>query len=206
MALDGTNSGMIASIGDFLNRADLSATIPDFIVLAEADLNRKLRSRLMTAVVSSTITAQYDTAPSDFAGAISMKRADGRPLNVRSIDAIDKLTADNSGGSGTLTDYAVVGSAFQFYPIPAVSQTVTMAYYQKVPGLALNPTGNWLSKAHPDAYLYGALTAASPYLQDDERVAVWSGLYQNAIETILIADQERFGERLSMQPSATQIV
>jgi len=100
-----------------------------------------------------------------------------------------------------------VGSAFQFYPIPAVSQTVTMAYYQKVPGLALNPTGNWISLKHPDAYLYGALTAAAPYMQDDDRLSVWSGLYQNAIDSILAQDMgERYGARLTPQPSVLQIV
>ena len=32
-----------SSIADFLNRDDLTAVIPTFIKLAEADMNRKLR-------------------------------------------------------------------------------------------------------------------------------------------------------------------
>ena len=36
MALDGTYAGLKASVADWLNRADLTAVVPDFITLAEA--------------------------------------------------------------------------------------------------------------------------------------------------------------------------
>ena len=45
MALDGTYAGLQASIADFLNRTDLAAAIPDFIVLAEAQMARRFVSR-----------------------------------------------------------------------------------------------------------------------------------------------------------------
>jgi len=38
-------------------------------------------------------------------------------------------------------------------------------------------------------YLYGALLEASPYLKDDERLAVWGQMYVSSISDIEIADQ-----------------
>lgn len=53
------------AIADELARADLSAAIPNFILLAEADFNRELRVRQMQAVVTSTATGQTITMPAD---------------------------------------------------------------------------------------------------------------------------------------------
>ncbi len=44
MALS-TYAELKTSIGDWLNRADLTAVIPDFISLAEAQVERTLRTR-----------------------------------------------------------------------------------------------------------------------------------------------------------------
>ena len=205
MSLNGTYSGLLASIADFLNRTDLTASIPDFVVLAEADLERKLRVRLMTTIVTASVNAQYETVPTDFAGAISMQRSDGTPVDERSIDALNLITADNASATGLVTDYAVLGAAFQFYPIPTTAQTVTLTYYQKIPSLVTNGS-NWLFTAHPDAYLYGSLVSAAPYLQDDDRLQVWESLYGNALSAIKKNDRERYGSRLTPQPSVTQII
>jgi hypothetical protein len=52
-----------------------------------------------------------------------------------------------------------------------------------VPGTPANlspaPT-NWLLQTAPDAYLYGTLMEAAPYLHDDDRIAVWSSGVQAA--------------------------
>ena len=39
---------------------------------------------------------------------------------------------------------------------------------------------NWLLQTAPDAYLYGTLMEAAPYLHDDERIAVWASGVQAA--------------------------
>jgi hypothetical protein len=44
--LDGTYAGVEESIAGFLNRTDLTARIPDFIVLAEAQMQRRFVSRV----------------------------------------------------------------------------------------------------------------------------------------------------------------
>lgn len=54
-----------AAIADELARADLTAAIPNFIQLAEADLNRQVRTRQMQALVTGTATGQTITLPAD---------------------------------------------------------------------------------------------------------------------------------------------
>ncbi len=39
----GTYAELKTSIADFLNRDDLTSAVPDFIKLAEADMNRKVK-------------------------------------------------------------------------------------------------------------------------------------------------------------------
>jgi hypothetical protein len=204
--LDGTYAGMTASIADFLNRSDLSATIPDFIVLAEAELNRKLRTRLATGSAVLSLSGSTVALPADFAAAISVTNSNGEPLNVRTPDALALLSYANSNLSGIPTDYAIVGANLSVYPTASPVANATLTYYQKLPPLALNTAGNWVSLNHPDAYLYGALVATAPYLQADDRVQVWGELFEDTIASILEADRGRFGERLTTQPSITTII
>lgn len=54
-------------------------------------------------------------------------------------------------------------------------------YYEQIPALSDSNTSNWLLDAAPDAYLYGSLLQAAPYLAEDERIQVWSTLYAGAV-------------------------
>ena len=55
-----------ASIADTLNRTDLTAVIPDFIRLAEAQLSRDLRHWRMEDRATATVDTQYTALPLDF--------------------------------------------------------------------------------------------------------------------------------------------
>ena len=204
--LDGTYAGMEASIADFLNRTDLSASIPDFVTLAEAQLNRQLRTRLAVLRSQATVSTQFLAMPPDFQTMISIVNVLGQPLDQYSQDAMSLLTWENANLGGNPTAFCIIGTTVQFFPIPSTAQTVIMSYRQRIPPLALNPTGNWVSLSHPDAYLYGALVAASPYLQDDDRVSVWGGLFETTVSSILDSDLGTQGERLTPQPSVSQII
>ena len=54
-----TYAELKTSIGDWLNRADLTAVIPDFISLAEAQIERTLRTRQMIVRANASFDAQY---------------------------------------------------------------------------------------------------------------------------------------------------
>ncbi len=60
MALDGTYTGLQASIAGYLHRADLTSNIPDFVALAEARIARDLRLR--NQIDFDTLTTTVGTA------------------------------------------------------------------------------------------------------------------------------------------------
>ena len=206
MALDGTYSGLQASIADFLNRTDLSASIPDFIVLCEAELNRRLRTRLTVARTTASISNQYETLPSDFQSMVSLLDPNGEPMQQLDTDALSEWTYSLASTGGTPRGFALVGSSIQFVPIPSAAMSITMTYRQRIPALASNTSGNWVSLNHPDVYLFGSLAASAPYLQADDRVQVWGDLFNNAVQSILDADLAQYGQRLTPKPSYTQII
>ena len=208
--LDGSYSGMRASIADTLNRSDIdtTSTIPsnaivDAIAIAESDLNRKLAVRQMTALATLTATSGTVALPADFISPITVYGLRGFPMDQMDPNAFAMSAALGNLSSSNPSAFAVIGTNLALYPAPSASLAIPLLYLQRIPPLAANPTGNWLSRSSPDAYLYGALTALAPFLQDDDRLPVWGGLYANVIESITLADQRMYGARLTMTPSIT---
>lgn len=190
MALD-TFSGLKTTIADYLNRDDLTSIIPSFITLAEAKFNRKLRVRQMVKRATATIDTQYFAFPTDWLQAKQFV------LNTNPITYLeyvtnfqgDELRATTAIAVGKPQYYTFVGSQIEVIPSPDTGYTGELTYYGKIPALSDSNTSNWLLAYAPDLYLYGALLEASPYLKDDERLAVWGNLYISSIGDIEIADQ-----------------
>ena len=51
-------------------------------------------------------------------------------------------------------------------------------------------TTNNILTHFPDLYLYGSLLHAAPYLGDDARISIWSGLYQKALSGANVQSNE----------------
>lgn len=184
-----------AAVQDWLwNRADVtSALVQTWIALAEAQMNRRLRSRLKTAVNSAfSIGAEFVNVPADFAGAVSIKiQSDPTvELSNKMPDGIANLWSERSSSdtTGKPFAYAVVGSQFQFFRVPDQTYTATLIYRQQIPPLASNAT-NWLLTNHPDAYLYGTLLQSAPWLKNDERVPLWENAFGQILDDIMDADK-----------------
>lgn len=101
MALDGTYSGLLASIAAWLDREDLTAMIPDFVTLAEARLNDRLR-----------------LAPMEMPATISL-----RNLSVNSdLLLVDEDTGDileDEATQALLTGIGGEGTVISVAPLPA---------------------------------------------------------------------------------------
>lgn len=205
MALDGTYAGLKASIADFLNRTDLTAVIPDFIALFEAEANRELRVRQKIISATATVSSEFAELPEDFNGAITVTLPDNSDLDFVSPEGLAdrKRWGGTTAQSGTPTCVAVVGSQFQFYPATTSALVVTLTYYQRF--TPFSSGANWLSTDHIDLYLYGSLVHSAPYLQDDLRLPIWASLALKAINDLKSADKkESYGARLT--PRNTSVV
>lgn len=190
MALSNYND-LKASIADFLNRDDLTSVIPDFISLAEAQLNREIRHWRMEDRVIATIDSQYTALPNNFLEAVRMVKTSGNFQILELVGALEisKLRQGNSDNAGVPKVYTILDQAFEVFPKPDGDTVLELTYYEEIPDLAANST-NWLMTYYPSAYLYGSLLHSAPYLSEGNRIQEWSALYQKAINDIN-AESER---------------
>jgi hypothetical protein len=68
-------------IADWLARADLTTQIPTFIALAEARINRELRTRQMQTTTTGALSSNELTLPDDFRGVQSFRLSYGGTYN-----------------------------------------------------------------------------------------------------------------------------
>lgn len=206
MALD-TYAALQTSVAGWLNRADLTAAVPDFIALAEPQITRRLIKdgpvRQMLTRADAVITGEYSVLPTDFMGIRSMYvsgMTSGSKIEFCEPDKIAdaKIREPNACGDPRL--WAIFGNTIQFWPWAADSEgfSIEIGYWQSIPPLSNTNTTNWLLATYPDAYLYGALVQSAPYLKDDNRLTVWGTLFTTILDDIVAADKiARFAPNLA---------
>ena len=180
-------TGLKASIADFLNRDDLTSVIPDFVALAEAQINRDIRHWKMEARSSGQQDPadEYMQIPADWVETIRLHLTGTGTsvVNLVSRDAMADKRAAQENAAGTPRMYTHANGQFQLFPTPDATTNFELLYYQKIPSLITN-TDNWLLLEAPDVYLYGALLHSAPYLAEDARLAVWAQLYSAAVQRL----------------------
>ena len=186
-----TYSELKTAIANWLDRTDLDDRIPEFIQLAEARHRRDFKIRRMeTRVTASTIAdTEYYSLPDNF---VAMRNIQ---LNTDPKTALEYMTPEQMdrvrGGSSTGKPkaYSIIGNNFQLRPIPDGVYQIEMLYYKYFTALSDSNTTNDMLTYHPDAYLYGALVEAEPYLQNDKRIQTWAGFYDRAKQDIISSNE-----------------
>ena len=195
MALN-TFTALKASIADFLNRDDLTAVIPDFISLAEAQINRDVRHWKMEARSSGQQSSgdEYMQIPADWVETIRLHLTGTGTtvVNLVSRDSMADKRAGQEDTAGTPIMYTHADGQFQLYPTPSTDTDFELLYFQKIPSLISN-SDNWLLLEAPDVYLYGALLHSAPYLAEDQRIAIWAQMYSAAVQRLNeVSEDARF--------------
>ena len=186
-----TYAQLKTAISNWLDRTDLDDRIPEFIELAEARHRRDFKIRRMeTRVTANTIAdTEYYSLPDNF---IAMRNIQ---LNTDPKTALEYMTPEQMdrvrGGSSTGKPkaYSIIGNNFQLRPIPDGVYQIEMLYYKYFTALSDSNTTNDMLTYHPDAYLYGALVEAEPYLQNDKRIQTWAGFYDRAKQDIISSNE-----------------
>ena len=186
-----TYAELKASVADFLNREDIAAVIPSFIALAEADMNRKLQDWRMDVVLPVTLSGQYTALPSGWLSTtrLTLTTPTSR-LDLASDGALAEIRFQRGDVAGKPTSYAHTAGSLEVYPTPDAAYTAELVYRAKIASLSDAAATNWLLAAAPDCYLYGSLMQSAPYLKDDSRVAIWGGLYAEAVSGLNAASDE----------------
>lgn len=192
----GNYTQLQASIANTLNRDDLTAQIPDFIALAEAMFNRELRWRKMVVqdvIANPGLTDEvYENLPSDFLElkSIRFNTDPGVSPDYLTPTAMERHRGANPGLQGTPRYYTLIDTRILFDRTPTGAPELDISSYVKIPALNdSTQTSNLLLEEHPDLYLYGSLMHAEPFLKNDERIAVWGGMYSRAKDALHKADR-----------------
>lgn len=179
-------SDLKAAIASFLNRDDMTSDIPDFITLAEAQINRHIRHWRMLTSATLTLDAQYEALPSDWLGTKRMTITTGTTNRLEPATEAE-IHARRDGNLNTLGRpliYAHIGANVEFWPSPDATYSVRWDYWQKIPALSDSATSNWLLTNAPDVYLYGSLIHSAPFLHQDTRVTIWAQMYSAAVKQL----------------------
>jgi len=175
-----------ASIANFLARDDLTSQIPDFISLAEARMSREMEARSQEKRATAQLVAgdAFVSLPTDLRS-IRLVKLNTNPTEVLEYYTPTKVNeVYSSTGQGKPRGYTIIGGEIKFAPTPDSGYTAEIVYSEGVPDLSPTNSTNIILTRHPDAYLYGALAAASVYLMDDQKTTVYEQLFTRALTEI----------------------
>ena len=125
-----------ASVASWLNRADLTAQIPDFIALAESSIGNdvRLRDMVTTGTLTTVVAQNYVTLPADWLEFIDIRYGD-KPLKLVSSNEITVRSSDTD----TAMFYAIEGNRLLLAPVPNAVVTLDITYYARLPALSVTP-------------------------------------------------------------------
>ena len=176
-------SELKTAVENWLDRADLTDRVPEFIALGEARIGRRLRVRGVEERSTTPMVAgqEYYSLPSDFLEARSV-HINSNPIKVlqyRTPEQIDKEYSYSSPGGPQV--FTIIGAEIQLKPAPDTTTNFEIAYFKKLTALSDSNTTNWLMTNAPDLLLYGALIEAEAYLVDDPRIPVLKAAFDEAM-------------------------
>ena len=181
-----------STVASYLARTDLTTQIPEFIRLGETRLRRDLRLRQMIKVATAIASAGDGTVeiPDDFLAMKDLHIQGNPPQTIKFLSTSNFFRNARTADSGLPRYYTLLGSEFQFAPVPDSDKTIQMVYYYQPDYLSdTNSSNLWLANT-PDLLLYAALGEAEPYLMNDERLQTWAAMYDRALNSITKSDDE----------------
>lgn len=199
-----------ATIADWLHRSDLTSQIPDFIKLAEGEINTDLRTRLMETDEILTLEAgmRTITLPDNYSEPIRLDLVfTGRDNETLTYLAPNQMPIETYTGAAYQPQYWTVnGENIEFPANADIDYTVLFRMLGDF-DIANTDTNSLIAK-YPGIYLYGSLLQAQGYMVNDSRIPTWASMYTNlvkkvnrqeartkALTTLLTDTPSRYGNR-----------
>ena len=173
----------------YSDRSDIPTTVYD---LATAELNSKLRLKIMESTTSLAVSGESTALPSDF---LEVRHAylDRDPRIV--LDAVDEFskTADYDS-SGVPRSYTIIDGNILLNPSPDGSYTVFIRYIASLSDLSADADTNTVLTTYPAMFMYAALKHTAVWAQDAEMMPVYSQALEAEVKRVKRVDQaSRFG-------------
>lgn len=190
---------LIDEVADWSHRDNLTPKMDTFVVLAEAIMNKDLRSLSMEKRISVTFDDAFYTFPVDYMEikALHIDNDGARvPIKYFSPQQLDKMF---SRATGNISGFTINGGQIELRPAPSVSSPATgeLTYFAQIPSLQAGSAISGLAIAgtaiagtvttgilsdHPMIYLSATLVQVYLFLQDTEEMAKWATIYDNQIK------------------------
>jgi hypothetical protein len=201
-------SDLKAAVPNWLRRADLAAMVPDFIMLAEREMDRTLRTALQLGEAAVTIDAEFIAAPASLRMVRSFRLTGGMGRLLREVtpEQMAQRKAAPHALAASPREFTVVGAQIEVWPVPDRAYSAVIELQAGIVPLSdANPT-NWILAGHPDAYLFGALAAGAAYAKNDERAAAYQARFERVLGDIQEALRTSYDRTLradaGLQPAA----
>lgn len=193
-------SDLKTAVASWANRSDLTAVIPDFITLAESDMQVRCKLVEFEATGSISVTAGVGTLPADWVGARSLYW-DGDLARELKYITPDRFDIARRLGSGDALWYTISGTTIR--TSLEGDGTVIATYNARFTPLSDSATSNALLANFPDVYLYGALKQVAIFLNDQIKQDKYSALMEGAVARIIVNNQDRkyAGATLQVRPA-----
>jgi hypothetical protein len=175
-----TYAELQTSLASWTHRSDLTAQIPDFIAMAEDEMNAELRLRLMEVDESLSVASGARTValPAGFIEPVKLELIYGDGSDNRALQFITmkQFTRSAVSGSSVIPIYWTINGANIEFPDPVdQAYTLTLRMLKRL-NLASTSTNDLLTN-YRGMYLYGALLQAAPYMANDARIPTWQRFY-----------------------------
>lgn len=183
----------------YADRQDQEITdlFPQYLLLAEARINRLLKTREQTArVYTPTIDhVAYYPLPPDYRGMRDVQITNLQPTTrqapstypMKYISPAEYNEREDTHTSGEMF-YSIIDNQIQILPVVGAGFSLEMVYYRKVPPLSVNNQSNWLSFEHPDIYVAAITGEISLFVKDYDAAESWFSRMSSAINELKVSD------------------
>lgn len=208
MAID-TYLKLRADVADTINRDDLSADVTAFegttidsqikravtasTASIQADLTARGGTKTMETVDNSLTTTsgqEYMDFPTDFGGARAFMITTD-PLQVLEfVDPTTLWTQFPNASPGKPQKYTIIGTRRAYLrPIPDSNYTTRLVFTEALTPLSADTDTNWLLTSRPDIYVQRSMMQLCIFLENDDRLQFWKGLYDQNMNDMLGDDR-----------------
>ena len=201
-----TYNSLTSTVLQYLERTDAAVVnfIPTAIMLAEFEIaqNIKTLGQMLVADGNMNTGNPVIAKPARWRKTVSMTltTATGQkqPILLRKLEYLNNYAPDVTA-TGVPLYYSDYDADHWFVaPTPSSAFAFETLCYTRLQPLASDNQTNWVTQNAPNALLYGTLKQTAPFLKDDARLALWSGLFDAALAALKVEDQLRVGDRQSI--------
>lgn len=197
-----TYDSLTSTVLQYLERNDaaIAAFIPTAIAMAEFEIAQAIKTLGQMEVVDANtgIGNPVIAKPARWRKTVSMTvttAAGKQPVFLRKLEYLNSYWPDVSA-TGTPLYYADYDfDHWLIAPTPDSAYAFEALCYTRIAPLDSANQTNWLTQNAPNAMLFGTLKQTAPFLKDDARLAVWTGLFDAALTALKTEDQLRIGDR-----------